>query len=71
MSENTILPQPSKMETSMLAKCKVCGTVIYCESFVEQDGKPVERIVTGTFRQALNSDGEPVGPVIPFCNCGG
>lgn len=63
-------PQPQKMETAAVARCNKCGVDVYVETIVEMDGKPVERIVTGSFRQALNSDGNPSGAVIPFCTCG-
>lgn len=65
------LDQPRRQETACEAKCSKCGEVVYCETIVEVDGFPVERVVTGTFRQALDSDGNPSGPVIPFCNCKG
>jgi hypothetical protein len=55
------------METSAAAVCRKCGAEVYTESIIEQDGVPVERIVSGTFRQALDPDGLPYGPVIPFC----
>jgi hypothetical protein len=68
--DNTFLRQPRKQHTTAEAVCKKCGKVLYSETLVEENGKFVERIVEGVFRQALNEDGEPTGPVIPFCNCG-
>ncbi len=63
------LPQPRVMQTSAVARCNRCSATVYTETVVEEHGKPIERIVTGTFRQALDADGQPTGPVIPFCNC--
>lgn len=64
-------PQPVRHETTCEAKCSKCGAVVYTESLVEENGVNIERIVCGSFRQALTADGEPTGPVIPFCNCKG
>jgi hypothetical protein len=69
MSEIVKVPQPRKMETDAVAKCRHCGAEIYKETFLEIDGVPTERFVVGSFRQALDNDGRPFGPVIPFCNC--
>lgn len=68
--ESINLKQPKKTETSAVLRCSKCGKDLYTETIVESFGKPVERVVIGQFRQTLNSDGEPCGPVIPFCNCG-
>lgn len=62
---------PPKVETSVELNCKACGKVVYTETIVEIKNVPVERIVQGTFRQSLDENGEPNGPVIPFCNCKG
>lgn len=69
MSDAITLAQPRQTETSALAACRQCGRVLYQETLVERHGTPVERIVCGSFRQALDADGAPTGPVIPFCNC--
>lgn len=69
MSENVDLNQPKRTETSILAKCSKCESEIYKEVIVEQYGMPVERLMYGTARQALDEYGNPKGPVIPFCDC--
>lgn len=62
--------QPRRVEFSTVAKCSKCGKQVYVETIVEIEGKTVERIVTGTFRQSLDENGVPNGPETPFCNCG-
>lgn len=69
MSENLNLDQPKRTETSIVAKCSKCGSVTYVETIVEELGIPVEKITSGTARQAVDEDGNPKGPVIPFCKC--
>lgn len=64
-------PQPTSQETTCEAKCNKCGRVVYTETFVEENGVTIERIVTGSFRQSVTGDGEINGPVVPFCNCEG
>lgn len=70
MSENITLDQPRKTETSLVAVCSKCKQAVYNEVLVERYGKLVERVVTGSFRQAIDEHGMPTGPVVPFCNCG-
>lgn len=69
--ESATVPQPRRMETSMVAKCHECGKEVYVETIIEIDGQPAERIVSGTFRQSLDNAGLPSGAVIPFCDCKG
>jgi hypothetical protein len=69
MSEIVKVPQPRRMETAAVAKCHHCGAEVYVEALVEKEGVPVERVVRGSFRQALDNEGRPFGPVIPFCDC--
>lgn len=61
-------PQPREMHTQAEAMCRKCGASVYVETIVERDGRPVERVVIGSFKQRLDSDGAPSGPVIPFCS---
>ena len=63
------LQQPRAMHTDIELRCQRCGKTAYLETIREAEGVPVERTVTGSFRQALDPDGTPVGPVIPFCPC--
>jgi hypothetical protein len=69
--ESLKMPQPRQMDTSAVARCRRCGSEVFSETIVEREGVAVERIVAGSFRQALDPDGSPYGPIIPFCNCGG
>lgn len=61
------LNQPRRVETTAELRCTHCGALVYLEAVIDRDGTPVERHVTGTYRQALDPDGHPVGPVIPYC----
>lgn len=67
--DSSIVDQPRKTETAMVARCSRCGEEIYVETIVELRGKPVERVVVGRFKQSLDKLGVPSGPVIPFCQC--
>lgn len=67
--DNALLKQPKRIETSAAAKCSKCQKEVYTETLVEKNGVLVERVVVGSFRQALDADGMPNGPVIPFCIC--
>ena len=64
--ESATLPQPKRVETTLDARCGVHG-VVYRETTVEVDGRPLEVQTSGTFRRALDEHGAPTGPVIPFC----
>lgn len=67
--DSTHLTQPRKTKTSVDARCRHCGAVVYAEIVTDELGVPVEREVRGQFRQALDAEGLPLGPVIPFCTC--
>jgi NAD-dependent DNA ligase len=69
MSESLSLKQPKRTETSVVATCSKCKSEVYKEVIVECQGVPVERLIYGTSKQALDVNGNPVGPIVPFCNC--
>lgn len=64
---------PRQLSEGYQCKCKHCGNAMYSEVFIaklQDDGNYThERVVQGTFRQSVDPDGAPIGPVIPMCNC--
>lgn len=73
MSDAATNKPPRQITDSVHAKCAACGAVIYDErhtATLQADGSYAhQREVVGYFRQVTDADGNPAGPVVPFCAC--
>lgn len=65
--------QPRLITDTTEAKCARCGEIAYVETHVAETGADGAvshyKAVAGSYRQATDSQGQPIGPVIPTCIC--
>lgn len=69
--ETTRNQPPRRITDGLTATCSTCSAAIYSELLIADlrpDGDYAHRReVSGSFRQRTDTNGQPTGPVIPFC----